>query len=187
MTNDTWLEIGEIVSAQGLNGEVRVYPDSDFPERFEKPGKRWLLRSGQTEPQPIELLSGRYIPHKGIYVVKLAGVNDRTQAEALQGCKLMVPESDRPNLEEDEFHVLDLIGLEVFNQLTDESIGVVEDIATAGNDVLIVSPVSSIANDQGKITKKKQILIPFVKEIVPVVDLKNRRIEITPPTGLLEI
>jgi len=180
MTNDTWLEIGEIVSAQGLNGEVRVYPDSDFPERFEKPGKRWLLRSGQTEPQPIELLSGRYIPHKGIYVVKLAGVNDRTQAEALQGCKLMVPQSDRPNLEEDEFHVLDLIGLEVFNQLTGESIGVVEDIATAGNDVLIVSPVSSM-------TKKKQILIPFVKAIVPVVDLENRRIEITTPTGLLEI
>ncbi|MCL1471069.1 ribosome maturation factor RimM [Argonema antarcticum] len=187
MNNSEWLEIGEIVSAQGLNGEVRVYPDSDFPERFEKPGKRWLLRSGQTEPQPIELLSGRYIPHKGIYVIKLAGVNDRTQAEALQGGKLMVPESDRPHLEEDEFHVIDLIGLEVFNQLTGESIGIVVDVASAGNDLLIVNPHSSTTNKPGENTKEKQILIPFVKAIVPVVNLENGKIEITPPPGLLEI
>ncbi|HEY9659223.1 MAG TPA: ribosome maturation factor RimM, partial [Allocoleopsis sp.] len=38
-----WLEIGKIVGVQGLKGEVRIYPNSDFPERFEQPGKRWLL------------------------------------------------------------------------------------------------------------------------------------------------
>ncbi|MCL1464600.1 ribosome maturation factor RimM [Argonema galeatum] len=187
MTNDNWLEIGTIVSAQGLKGELRVYPDTDFPERFEEPGKRWLLRPGETEPKPIKLLEGRYIPNKGIYVVKLAGISDRTQAEELRGCKLMVPQSDRPTLEEDEFHVIDLIGLEVFNQLTGESIGVVVDVASAGNDLLIVNPQLSTSNEPGKKTKEKQILIPFVKAIVPVVDLENGRIEITPPPGLLEI
>ncbi|MFB2973026.1 ribosome maturation factor RimM [Aerosakkonema sp. BLCC-F183] len=179
MNSSEWVEIGEIVAAQGLNGEVRVYPDSDFPERFEKRGQRWLLRSHATEPEPIKLLSGRYIPNKGIYVVKFADINDRTQAEELRGCKLMVKASDRPNLEADEFHVLDLIGLEVFNQLTSEKVGVVEDITTAGHDLLMVKS----ANEKNN----KQILIPFVKAIVPVVDLENKRIEITPPPGLLEI
>ncbi len=50
---DGWLEIGTILTPQGLDGKVRVYPNSDFPERFEEPGRRWLLRQGETEPQPI--------------------------------------------------------------------------------------------------------------------------------------
>lgn len=178
--SEDWLEIGTIVAAQGLNGEVRVYPDSDFPDRFEKPGERWLLRPNQTEPQPIKLLKGRYIPNKNLYVVKLAGVDNRNQAEELRDSKLMVPASDRPPLAEDEYHILDLIGLEVFNQMNGESIGVVVNLFQAGNDILVVTPQESVAN-------KKEILIPFVKDIVPVVDLENRRIEVAPPPGLLEI
>lgn len=186
MSKEDWLEIGTIVSAQGLKGEVRVYPESDFPERFEKPGERWLLHPKETELRSIELLSGRYIPHKNLYIVKLAGVNDRNQAEELQGSKLMVPASDRPTLEADEYHVLDLVGLEVFNQLNGEKIGVVIDLIPAGNDILLVSPNdSSEASEKG--AKKTEILIPFVQEIVPVVDLANKRIEINPPLGLLEV
>ncbi|PMB09463.1 ribosome maturation factor RimM, partial [Fischerella thermalis CCMEE 5328] len=74
---ENWIEIGTIVAPQGLRGEMRVYPDSDFPERFEVPGKRWLLRAGETEPQEVELLTGRIIEGKNLYVVKLAGVDDR--------------------------------------------------------------------------------------------------------------
>lgn len=136
MTNDDWLEIGTIVAPQGLNGELRVYPNSDFPERFEEPGKRFLKRSGETEPQPIELLSGRYLPGKDLYIVKLAGVENREQAEALRDCVLLVPASDRPELAEDEYHVMDLLDLEVFNQLTSELVGVVVDVIPAGNSLL---------------------------------------------------
>ncbi len=206
-----WLEIGTIVAPQGLDGEVRVYPNSDFPERFEQPGQRWLLRPGETEPQPIELLGGRYIEGKGLYVVELAGVEDRNQAEALRGCRLLVPQSDRPVLGEDEYHVLDLIGLEVFNQTTQEVLGTVVDIIPAGNDLLevklnhpqpTISPTTDQSNDlsvtqvtkagkkrklRQKLSKPKTVLIPFVKAIVPVVDLEAGRIEITPPPGLLEI
>ncbi len=186
MTNDksdNWLEIGTIVSPQGLSGELKVYPVSDFPERFEVPGKRWLLRSGDTEPQAIELLTGRYISNKNLYVIKLAGVQNCDQAEALRGCKLMVPASDRPQLGEDEYHVLDLIGLEVFMQASGELVGTVVDIIPAGNDLLEVKFHESFANDK----KQKTVLIPFVEAIAPVVDLKSNRIEITPPPGLLEI
>jgi 16S rRNA processing protein RimM len=174
-----WLSIGKIVAAQGLKGEVRVYPTSDFPERFEEPGRRWLLRPGATAPEAIELISGRYLNGKGLYVLQLQGVNDRNQAEALRDCQLMVPESDRPALEEDEYHVLDLIGLEVFDQVSQRVIGTVADVISAGNDLLEVKLTDS--------TKTATVLIPFVKAIVPVVDLQNHRVEITPPKGLLDI
>jgi 16S rRNA processing protein RimM len=169
-----WLEIGKIVAAQGLKGELRVYPTSDFPERFETPGERWLLRPGASEPEPIELLSGRYLSGKRLYVICLAGITDRTQAEALRDARLMVPESDRPPLEEDEFHVLDLIDLPVYDQVTQTLIGTVTAVVPAGNDLLEVQK-----SDGGK------VLIPFVKAIVPIVDLVQRRIEITPPEGLV--
>ena len=91
MTSSTdWLTIGHVVGAHGLNGEVRVYPDTDFPERFEKPGERWLLKPGASTPEPIKLLKGRFQDGKGLYIVKLAGVNYRDQAEALRNAKLMV-------------------------------------------------------------------------------------------------
>ncbi len=206
MTNDEWLEIGTIVAPQGLKGELRVYPNSDFPERFEKPGQRWLQRPGDKEPQPVKLLSGRYVPGKELYIVQLAGIETREQAEALRNAKLLVPESDRPELGEDEYHVRDLIDLEVINQLTGEVVGVVVDVFFAGNTLLEVKlhnqpaplptkPAPTPPNRTSKIRKPKRqkeakpvtILIPFVKEIAPVVDIQNNRIEITPPAGLLEL
>ncbi|KOP27613.1 16S rRNA processing protein RimM [Hapalosiphon sp. MRB220] len=180
---EDWMEIGTIVAPQGLHGEMRVYPDSDFPERFEVPGKRWLLRTGELKPQAVELVSGRYIEGKNLYVIRLAGVDNRNQAEELRGCKLMVPESDRPQLGEDEYHVRDLIGLQVFMQESGELVGTVVDVIAAGNDLLEVKlHQPSTSNNQ-----QKTVLIPFVKAIAPVVDLETGRIEITPPLGLLEI
>lgn len=187
-TPDDWIEIGTIVAPQGLHGEVRVFSNSDFPERFEVPGKRWLLRPGETKPQPVELLAGNPVEGKNLYIIKLSEVENRNQAEELRGCKLLVPESDRPQLGEDEYHVRDLIGLPVFMQDSGDLVGKVVDMISAGNDLLEVQLHSS--KDEGQRTKderQKTILIPFVKAIVPVVDLEAGRIEITPPPGLLEI
>ena len=210
-----WIEIGKIVAAQGLDGEVRVYPDSDFPERFIEPGKRWILRPNKSEPEPIEFLGGRYIPGKGLYSVEIEGVEDREGAEALRNCKLFVEKTDRPYLEPDEFYVQDLIGMEVFNQLTGEILGKVSDIIPAGNDLLeietnLTPPETVVAElekpkqletpkakadprntrpprkTRVKQPKSTKILIPFVEEIVPIVDLEQGRIEILPPPGLLE-
>ncbi|MEZ2227336.1 MAG: ribosome maturation factor RimM [Microcoleus sp.] len=208
-----WIEIGTIVAAQGLYGEVRVYPDSDFPERFVEPGKRWLLFPNKTEPEAIEFLGGRYIPGKGLYAVEVAGVEDRDAAEALRGCKLFVQKGSRPYLEPDEFYVQDLFGMDVFNQLTGEMLGKVCDIIPAGNDLLevelnqteaikaaeseVAETVSVQVEHKDSRRKKrktprvkppqtKKVLIPFVKEIVPIVDLEKGRIEIVPPSGLLD-
>lgn len=188
---DEWLEIGKIVAPQGLNGEIRVYPETDFPERFEVPGTRWLLRPGEKTPKQVELLKGRYIDGKKIYIIQLEGIESRDRVEELRGCKLMVPASDRPTLDEDEYHVLDLIGVQVYLQETGELVGTVVDVMTTGHDLLEVEvPQEEKVQQQGKKktkSKKANILIPFVKAIAPVVDLPARRIEITPPPGLLEV
>jgi 16S rRNA processing protein RimM len=180
---DDWLEIGKIVAPQGLAGELRVYPNTDFPERFEESGTRWLLRPGEMEPQPIELLDGRYVEGKNLYVIKLEGVSDRTAAENIRDCRLFVPISDRPELEEGEFHVIDLLGLQVFMQETGQFVGTVVDILPSGHDLLEVKFDPAFAEDKAG----KTVLIPFVIEIVPIVDLETRRVEITPPPGLLSI
>jgi 16S rRNA processing protein RimM len=192
-----WIEIGTIVAAQGLRGELRVSSSSDFPQRFEQPGQRWLQSPKEELPVTVELLRGRAIPGKDIYVIQLEGITDRNQAEALRGYKLLVPQSDRPQLETDEYHVCDLIGLTVYHQFTGEIIGKISDVFLGGNNLLEVElPKSENQGELQQNSSKKnkfrpaqspKVLIPFVKEIVPVVDIEARRIEINPPPGLLEI
>ena len=62
ISNESWLTVGKLVAAQGLKGEIRIQPWSDFPERFTQPGKRWLQKEQGNEPLEIELLAGRKLP-----------------------------------------------------------------------------------------------------------------------------
>lgn len=200
------IEIGTIVSPQGIKGELKVKTDSDFPERFEKSGSRWLQFQPHQSPQPVELVKGRQIPNKNIFIIKLAGIDDRNQAESLRGCKLFVHKLDRPSLQEEEYHIADLINLEVFDQQTEENIGIVTNVFSGGNDILEVtlhkqpeatpdiipdiekvSRVSKRHKLKVKKSKPVTVLIPFVKDIVPVINLEDKRLEINPPKGLLNL
>ncbi|MEM9447211.1 MAG: ribosome maturation factor RimM [Cyanobacteria bacterium P01_E01_bin.6] len=224
--SDNWLEIGKIVAPQGLRGEMRVYPTTDFPERFLNPGERWLLREGSHDVESVTVTTGRFLEGKGLYVITLDGINHRDQAETLRNARLWVPESDRPPLDDGEFHVADLIGLQVYHHTTGQCIGHVKNILPAGNDILEIekipesgklNPPSDIESDIKKDHKhhgneaeqiqhnqssrkkqkrqrkssskhqKKTVLVPFVYDIVPVVDLEKQRIEILPPPGLLNL
>jgi 16S rRNA processing protein RimM len=199
MPDTDWITIGRIVSPQGLKGEVRVYPDTDFPERFLEPGQRWLKHPKRAEPTPIQLLKGRYLQGKGLYVVQLAGVTSRNQAEALRNHMLLVLSEDRPELEENEFYVADLVGLRVVLQSSGREIGLVTDVYEAGNDLLEVSLIEAAGSAQPSATtqshgakspdkvKPKKVMVPFVEAIVPVVDLDEGYVAIDPPIGLLEL
>ena len=92
-----WLTVGKLVAPQGLHGEIRVNPSSDFPERFTKPGKRWLQQDIE-KPNEVQLLSGKAIPGKSIFIVRLQGVKDRAEAAKLIGKKMLVPTKDRPRM-----------------------------------------------------------------------------------------
>ncbi len=233
-TDEDWLLIGRVVGAHGLNGHVKVYPESDFPERFVKPGERWLQKSGKA-PVPVKITSGRYLEGTKNYLVKLAGVDYRDQAEDLRSAQLLVPATDRLPLDPGEFHVEDLIGLKVVVQADQTELGTVTDIFTTGHDLLEVTLIEQAAEVAAEMTaetagegaiapsrmaspqiappttestsirtkaaeklrrkakrakKKKRpktLLIPFVKDIVPTIDIAAGRIEITPPPGLIDL
>ncbi|MBE9112438.1 ribosome maturation factor RimM [Nodosilinea sp. LEGE 07298] len=185
VTTDDWVEIGRIVAPQGVKGEVRVYPSSDFPERFLEPGDRWLKRPRSLTPERVELVRGRYIDGKGLYVVQIAGVDSREEAEALRDAVLMVAAGDRPTLAPEEFYVADLVGLRVIVQATRAEIGTVTDIFAAGNDLLEVTYYSPDGENSLN-SKPRTVLVPFVTAIVPVVNLAQGYVEINPPTGLLD-
>jgi 16S rRNA processing protein RimM len=175
---DELMVVGKIVAAQGLKGELRILPLSDFPERFTRAGQRWLQRHDEA-PRLVELRGGRQLPGKGLFVVRLADVDSREAAEAMVGEQLLVRASDRPKLARGEFHLLDLVGTDVRLLETGEVIGRVCDLIHAGNDLLEV--------EQDSPSGARRILIPFVKAIVPEVHLGEGWVGITPPPGLLEL
>ena len=174
--DDQWLPIGKVVGAQGLRGELRVNPASDFPERFTKPGPRWLQLKSEA-PREIVLTSGRQLPGKSLFIVRFKGIENRSDAEALVGQTLLVSSNDRPKLQEGEFHLLDLVGLEArLNVNGNDGVGTVTDLISGGNDLL------EITRPDGH-----KLLIPFVEAIVPEVHQKEGWLLITPPPGLLEL
>ena len=175
MDKDKWMSIGEIVAPQGLKGDIRIKPSSDFPERFTKPGKRWIQKTNEL-PTEIKLKKGTLIPGKSIYVLSIEGISDRSSAEAIIGWKLVTPAKSRPMLKKDEYHYFDLIGLEARGVPKKELIGYVTDLIKGGNDLLEIELVEG-----------KKVLVPFVKEIVPEIEIKEKWLLINPPPGLLEL
>ena len=174
--SDDWLSVGKIVGVQGLQGERRVNPASDFPERFTAPGPRWLRSRKGGEPTEIQLKKGRQLPGKSLFVVRFEGVDNRSAAEALVGQELLVSADDRPDLDEGEFHLLDLVGLEARLTADGPTIGTVSNLISGGNDLLEL-----------KASDGRKLLIPFVEAIVPEVHLDEGWLLLTPPPGLLEL
>ena len=196
--NPELMVVGRVVAAQGMDGALRVLSLSDFQERFTRPGRRWL-RSGQNPPHSIDLIKGKVLPgKKGLFVVHISGINSRAAAEDLAGTELLVPTNDRPALNPGEFHLLDLVGLPV-HRISESGhpdgppIGTVTDLIHGGNDLLEVVRNESVAcsttrrSDSLRPTKMRHLLIPFVEAVVPLVNVREGWIGITPPPGLLDL
>ena len=178
INKDDWLIVGLITSCHGINGQVKVKSLSDFEERFLKPGMRWLQKDNEP-PSKIELISGFKQPGKETFIVKFQGINTRNHAEQLKKFKILVKTDKLPKLKKEEFHLLELINLEVKTLENDELkiIGKVINLENEKNNLLVIQLFKN----------NKKVLIPFVKEIVPVVNIKNKFIIITPPSGLMEL
>ncbi len=178
INKDEWLTVGLITSCHGINGQVKVKSLSDFEERFLKPGIRWLQKENEP-PSKIELISGFKQPGKETFIVKFHGINKRNHAEQMKKFKILVKASTLPKLKKEEFHLLELENLEVRILENDEltKIGKVINLENENNNLLVIELFKN----------KKKVLIPFVKDIVPTVDIKNNFLIINPPNGLLEL
>ena len=178
INKDEWLTVGLITSCHGINGQVKIKSLSDFEERFLKPGIRWLQIENEL-PSKIELLSGFKQPGKETFIVKFQGIDSRNHAEQLKKFKIVVKTDELPKLKKEEFHLLELLNLEVKTLDNNElkTIGKVINLDNEKNNLLIIELFKN----------KKEVLIPFVKEIVPLVDIKNNYLILNPPKGLLEL
>ncbi|AHM56528.1 ribosome maturation factor RimM [Peptoclostridium acidaminophilum DSM 3953] len=163
------VKIGQIVSTQGLKGEMRVYPLTDYLERFEEVEGVFLDADFDKK---IKIQKVRY--KKNLVILKLEGVDTIEQAEMLRNKYIYVPRESR-ELPEDTYYVDDLVGLKVY-LLDGAYVGVMEDVfSTAGaNDVYVIK------SEEGR-----EIMIPAVGEFVKEIDIPGGRIVIDPIEGMI--
>lgn len=173
MSEERLLNIGKVVNTHGIKGEVKVWPQTDFPEVRFKAGSKLLMfppESGQ--PITIEIVSSR--EQKKMFVLKLKGFDNINQVEKYKGWELKVSEAERIELDEGEYYFRDIIGCEVETD-EGEQLGVITDILSPGaNDIWVV-----------KLTKGKELLLPVIDDVVLDVDIAARKVKVHLMEGLL--
>ena len=172
---NTQLRVGRLTKAHGLKGAIKVELYTDEPERRFVPGAQFTLQVPTDSPwhgKTIELVELRW--YNGHPVAFFAGVADRTAAEGLVKAILWV-DHDPSAAPEDEDAWFDhqLVGLAVIRDSV--KVGVVSRI-----DHFPAQDLLTVLTDSG------EVLVPFVKAIVPIVDVAAGTITVTPPPGLFE-
>lgn len=167
MSGNSFVVLGKIVGAYGLQGWVRVHTFADDPQAWSRLPTWWLGQENTPPESWRELALAQSRFHLDALVVQLAGVSDRDAAEALKGTLVGAPRAVLPEASKDEYYWADLIGLDVVTA-REESLGKVEGlIETGANDVLCVRA------DDGK-----EHLLPFVGAVILDVDLAAKRIRV---------
>ncbi|ONI70375.1 ribosome maturation factor RimM [Actinosynnema sp. ALI-1.44] len=165
--------VGRVAKAHGIRGELAVDVRTDSPEQRFAPGAVVAARLRDGTSKPLTFATIR--THGERLLVTFDEVPDRTAAESLRGALLLADTDDLPPTDDpDEFYDHELEGLSAV--LTDgTAVGVVREI------------VHSAAGELLAIDKDgREVLVPFVREIVPEVDVAGRRVVLDPPEGLLD-
>jgi 16S rRNA processing protein RimM len=164
--------VARVLKTQGRRGEVAVEVLSDAPQRFVE-GLRLLAlaKDGARRELQVETLW----PHHGRLVLKFAGVDSISAAEALAGCELQVPQDQRAQLESGWTYVSDLVGCVVFDG--SREIGRIDDVRFGAGEapLLIVSTGSS------------QYEIPYAEAYLASVDLEGKKVCMKLPDGMLDV
>jgi len=168
------LVVGRVGRAHGVRGEVSVQVRTDDPGRRFAPGS--VLATDPVALGPLTVGSVRW--HLGRLLVRFDGLADRTRAEELAGALLLVDSAAVGTPEDpDEFNDHDLIGL-VAVTVAGDRVGTVTDVLHHGQDLLVISAAGGAGAGE--------TLVPFVREIVPEVDIAAGRLVLDPPPGLLD-
>lgn len=166
-----WLEVAKIANTHGLKGELKLLASTDFPEERFKVGNDVFL---ETEGTYVPLTVSSYRKHKQFVMVTFKGMHHINDVEKYKGMKLFVQPEVLQELGENEYYYREIIGCDVYDG--DEKIGVVSEILETGaNDVWTI-----------KRPGKKDVLIPYIEQVVASIDVQEKRIQITPLPGLIE-
>lgn len=165
------MAVGEVVGVHGLRGQLRVRPFQHPAPSLAAGCTVSLERDGTQETARVLAAT----PHgRGLLLVTIAGIADRTAAEACRGARIVVPAIDLPPLAAGEFYWHEITGFEV---------------ATTGGQVLgtVASTMATGLNDVWVVrSDEREYLIPVIADIVRNIDRAARRILIEPLPGLLE-
>lgn len=164
------LQVGVITATHGIRGEVKVYPTTDDATRFDDL-KRVILDAGKQQI-PLEIQSVKYF--KQFVILKFKGIDNINDIERYKKCPLLISREDAVDLEEDEYFIADIIGMEVYTE-DGSHFGTMKDVMETGaNDVYIID-----SKEYG------EVLLPAIKECILNVDEEEGKITVHIMDGLL--
>ncbi|MCV9887636.1 ribosome maturation factor RimM [Metabacillus halosaccharovorans] len=171
---EKWFNVGKIVNTHGIRGEVRVISKTDFAEERYEPGNTlFIFKEGSTDP--IEVIVDTHRVHKNFDLLTFEGLHSIQDVEPFKGSLLKVSESQLSELEEGEYYFHEIIGCKMYSD-SGEEIGTIREIlATGANDVWVIQRKAG-----------KDLLVPYIDEIVKEINIDEKKIVITPMEGLLD-
>ena len=164
------LKVGVITTTHGVRGEVKVYPTTDDAERFLD--LDYVMLDTGKEYRRLDIKNVRFF--KNLAILKFDGIDNINDIEKYKGCSLWIPREEAQELEEDEYYIADLIGMDVV--LEDGSkFGTLKDVMETGaNDVYVVEDA-----------KGEEILLPAIRECILDVDVEKNVMTIHLMKGLI--
>ena len=167
--------VARIGKPHGIRGEVTVQLHTDDPAGRFIPGRVLPTRAASDSGTPKTLTVRSARDHNGTWLLGFEEIPDRTGAEGLRGALLLLP-ADAPEVEDDAWYAQDLVGLRA-ERPDGRLIGTVTGLVVgAAQDRLVLDLASGGTAE-----------VPFVRALVPVVDVPGGRVVIDPPEGLLEL
>lgn len=168
MTNNDWdLLIGMVATTFGNKGELKVWPQTEHPERFSRLEHVWIGMPG-SEGRVMNIKSVWF--HKGAVIMKLAEVPDMIAAGQYRGAEVRIPASEIMPLPENEYYIHDIVGLEAVTT-EGESLGTVREVLhSPANDVYVTD----------------RAMIPAVKQFIEKIDLEGGKVIVIPMEGLVQ-
>ncbi|MFD1735793.1 ribosome maturation factor RimM [Bacillus salitolerans] len=168
-----WFNVGKIVNTQGIKGEVRVISTTDFPQqRYAKGNMLFIFTNQNEKPVPVKVASHRV--HKNFDLLTFEGLHTINDVEKFKGSILKVPEEQLGELDEGEYYYHEIIGCQVISEDGLEIGKIKEIISTGANDVWVISREG-----------EKDVLIPYIEDVVLQIDTEHKKIIIHPMEGLL--
>jgi len=165
------LQVGVITQTHGVHGEVKVFPTTDDPERFLD--LEYVFLDTGREKKKLTIQSVKFF--KQFVILKFKGINNINDIEKYKRCPLLVDRENAVELEEDEYFIADMIGMNVFTE-DGEIFGTLKDvIETGANDVYIINS-----------KKHGEVLIPAIKECILDVNVKESRMLVHLMEGLID-
>ena len=167
------LKVGKIVNTHSLKGEIKVISSTDFEEERFKKGSKLLITRGNQLIREVVVQS--YRNHKNFLLVKFEGIDSVEEAEKLKNLQIKIDSDEVGELEENEFYFHEIIGCQVFDE-NDRNLGEIIDILTPGaNDVWVIK------GENGK-----EILIPYIEDVVKKIDITSKKVNIEVMEGLID-